>query len=103
MISKILKIFLLIFFWFIILLLETSLLNSFNLMLLLVIIINLIEDPESNLGIVSAFLAGILIDFNTTTYEFGIFSLSFVIFSLSVKIILIKFLKIPYVSWLPKI
>ncbi|MDD4662094.1 MAG: hypothetical protein PHG24_02320 [Candidatus Pacebacteria bacterium] len=84
-------------------LVQTSLITNFNFILLLVLVINLIEDPESNLGIISAFLVGFFIDFNSFTYQFGVFTFSLVTLSLFIKIILAKFLKIPYVSWLPKI
>jgi len=103
MISKILKIICLIFFWLLVVFFETSFLKGFSLTLFLVILINLIEDGESNLGIISAFFAGLLLDLNNTTYIFSFFTLSLIVFSLTSKIILIKFLKIPYVSWLPKI
>ena len=92
-------------FWFIIALVQTSFISAytdFNLIVLFIIIINLIENPESNFGIISAFLGGFFLDLNTT-FQFGLFTVGFVLFSLVIKIILLKFLRIPYVSWLPKI
>lgn len=103
MINKFIKLILLVVFWSLMVLIQTSLITSFNFILFLVIVNNLIEDPESNLGIISAFLVGLFIDLNTFTFQFGVFTLGLVALSLLIKIILAKFLKIPYVSWLPKI
>ncbi|MDD4358811.1 MAG: hypothetical protein PHY30_03285 [Candidatus Pacebacteria bacterium] len=105
MINKTLKIVLIALFWFLLMLIQTSFISiftDFNFIVLLIVIINLIENPESNFGLLSAFLAGIFLDFNTT-YYFGIFTLGLVLFSLTAKIVLLKFLKIPYVSFIPKI
>ncbi len=105
MINKLFKIVLSAMFWFLVALIQTSFFSiytDFNLIILFIVIINLIENPENNFGLISAFLGGLLLDLNIT-YQFGLFTLSLVIFSLIVKIILLKFLRIPYVSWLPKI
>lgn len=105
MINKTLKIVLIALFWFLLMLIQTSFISiftDFNFIVLLIVIINLIENPESNFGLLSAFLAGIFLDINTT-YYFGIFTLGLVLFSLTAKIVLLKFLKIPYVSFIPKI
>ena len=71
-------------------------------MITLLVVVNLIENPESNLGILSAFIGGLFLDLNFT-YPFGLFTLGLVLFSIIIKFFLSKFLKIPYVSWLPKI
>ena len=105
MINKIIKILLILTFWFLITILQTSFLSiftNFNLMIALLIIVNLIENPENNLGLLSAFIGGLFLDLNST-YPFGLFTLGLVLFSIIIKFLLSKFLKIPYVSWLPKI
>jgi len=105
MIKKLTKIIILIMFWLLISLFQNSFLSiytNFNFLCLLVIVLNIIENPESKLGIISAFLGGLLLDLSTT-YEFGLFTISLVILSLIVKTILSKFLKIPYASFIPKI
>lgn len=105
MINKIVKILLIILFWFFLTILQTSFISiftDFNLVVALILIINLIEDPESNFGLLSAFLGGLCLDLNSTL-PFGVFTISLILFSIIAKFILSKFLKIPYVSWLPKI
>lgn len=105
MINKIFKILLVVLFWFFLILIQTSFISiytDFNFIILFIVIINLIEDPENNFGLISAFLGGLFLDLNTT-YQFGIFILGLVVFSLTVKMVLLKFLRIPYVSFIPKI
>jgi cell shape-determining protein MreD len=105
MINKIIKIVYSLAFWFVLMLMQTSFLSiytDFNLIILLIIVINLIEDPENNFGFISSLFGGLLLDLNTT-YPFGLFTIGCILFWLIIKIILLKFLRIPYVSWLPKI
>ena len=105
MINKVIKIFLIAFFWFLITIIQTgfiSIFTEFNLIVAIIIVVNLIEDPESNFGLLGAFCGGFFLDLNSTL-PFGVFMVSSVLFSIIIKFILSKFLKIPYVSWLPKI
>ncbi|MDD3032777.1 MAG: hypothetical protein PHX52_01800 [Candidatus Pacebacteria bacterium] len=105
MINKVIKIFLIAFFWFLITIIQTgfiSIFTEFNLIVAIIIVVNLIEDPENNFGLLGAFCGGFFLDLNSTL-PFGVFMVSSVLFSIIIKFILSKFLKIPYVSWLPKI
>lgn len=105
MINKALKILFIFFFWLTLMIFETSFLSiftDFSLIIFLIIVINLIENPESNFGLLSAFLGGLFLDLNSSQ-SFGFFTFGAIIFSLTIKFILSKFLRIPYVSWLPKI
>jgi len=105
MISKVIKILFSLVFWFLLTLIQTSFLSiytDFNFIILLIIIIILIEEPENNFGFISALFGGLLLDLNTT-HPFGLFAIGCVLFWLIIKIILLKFLRIPHVSWLPKI
>ena len=93
-----------IFFFLIVLFQESfiSLYINFNFAILLLIIINLIEDPKRNFGLISAFFVGIFMDLNSA-YFFGLYTISFVVIAMLIKTILFKFLRTAYVSWLPKI
>lgn len=105
MINKIIKILLTLVFWFLLMIIQTSFLaiySDFNLIIFLIIVIVLIEDPENSFGLISSLFGGLLLDLNTT-YPFGLFTVGCVLFWLIIKIVFQKFLRIPYVSWLPKI
>lgn len=105
MINKTVKILLIALFWFFIAIIQTgfiSIFTDFNLIVAIIVVVNLIENPENNFGLISAFCGGFFLDLNSTL-PFGLFMISSILFSIIIKFILSKFLKLPYVSWLPKI
>lgn len=105
MIKQIIKILILslaIYFWFIF---ESSyfpFLTFFSFLLSFIILINLFEDPHGRIGLFSAFLAGLLMDIYSSHY-IGLFAISFLFFSLLLKFILSKYVRMGSFSWLPKI
>ena len=101
MITKAIKVILTGVFSFFLVLIETSA-HLFWFSIILVFLLNLMEDPKSNLGLWLAFFVGVFIDFSTTAI-FGIWTIILVLSSIVIKYVLAKFLKLPHVSWIPKI
>ncbi|MFA5714753.1 MAG: hypothetical protein WC998_03360 [Candidatus Paceibacterota bacterium] len=105
MIKEIIKtfiLFLIIYFWFI---LESSylpFLTFFSFLLIFVVLINLFEEPQGRIGLFSAFMTGLLMDIYSS-HHIGLFAVSFSLFSLLLKFILSKYVRMGSFSWLPKI
>lgn len=74
----------------------------FNFLIVLVLIINLLEDPQEKLGLYSALMAGIMLDFYSP-YYFGGMALSLLVISFILKFLLSRYVRIPSLPWLPKI
>lgn len=74
----------------------------FSFLALLVLAINLLEEPQGRLGLITAFFFGLLLDIYSIHF-IGLMALSFLLSSLLLKFILFKYVRIPSVSWMPKI
>jgi len=74
----------------------------FSFLAVFVLLINVLEEPQGRLGLISAFLLGLLIDIYSAHY-IGLMALSFLLCSWLLKYILFKYVRIPSLSWMPKI
>lgn len=74
----------------------------FSFLVLLVLAINLLEEPQGRLGLISAFFLGLMVDIYSTHF-IGLVALSLLLVSLLLKFILFKYVRIPSLSWMPKI
>ncbi len=105
MIKEVLKtllVFVVMYYWFIF---ETSYLPFFTCLSFItafVILLNLLEEPKGKMGTVAAFFLGLLMDIFSAHY-IGILALSLFLASLLLKYILYRYVRIPSVSWIPKI
>lgn len=91
-----------IYFWFIF---ESSyfpFLTFVSFLLLFVVLVNLLEEPQGRIGLFSAFLTGLLMDIYSSHF-IGLYAISFLLFSLLLKFILSKYVRVGSLSWLPKI
>lgn len=74
-----------------------------NFMVFLALAICLLEEPKKKLGYSAAFWAGFYLDLLAGARWFGIFTVSFLIVAVIIKIVLDKYVKIPPWQWLTKI
>lgn len=74
----------------------------FSFLSLFVLAINLFEEPQGRLGLISAFFFGLMVDIYSSHFM-GLAALSFLLASLLLKFILFKYVRIPSFSWMPKI
>lgn len=105
MIKGILKTLVLLIVMYYLFLFEMSFLpffTFFSFLMLLVVLINIFEDPAGRIGLFSAFFYGLLWDIYSSHY-IGLMALSFLVFSLLLKFILSKYVRMGSLSWLPKI
>lgn len=101
-IVKILALFILMYYWFIF---EMSYLPFFtcvSFIALFVVLINLLEEPKGRTGTIAALFLGLLMDIYSAHY-IGLLALSFFFASLLLKYILFRYVRIPSISWIPKI
>jgi len=76
--------------------------TCFSFIVLFVLAVNLLEEPQGRLGIISAFFLGLMIDI-FSTHLIGLVALSLLFLSLLLKFILFKYVRIPSLPWMPKI
>lgn len=74
----------------------------FSLLGLFVLMVNILEEPQGRLGLVSAFFFGLMIDIYSVHF-IGLVAMSLLLLSLLLKFILFKYVRIPSLSWMPKI
>ncbi len=89
-----------IFIAYIISLIESGFMTHFhffNLTLLYIIFFNLLEDPKKNTGIMLATFCGFLFDIFSLSIM-GIYTITFLVFSLLFKLILRKYVRLPILS-----
>jgi rod shape-determining protein MreD len=79
-----------------------SFFTSFSFLILFVLVINVLEEPQGRIGLISAFFFGLILDIYSAHY-IGLMALSFSLVSLLLKFILFKYVRIPSLSWIPKI
>lgn len=105
MINKFFKIILTGMVFYFLVLIQNSFLNAivnFNFLILFLLILNLIEDPESNLGLWAAFFTGFFMDLSSIHF-LGFWTLSLAGGALLIKLLFSKVFKFPYLSFIPKI
>jgi rod shape-determining protein MreD len=105
MIKEILKTLFLVIAMYYLFIFESSYLpffTFFSFLVLFVLVVNLLEEPQGRLGLISAFFFGLMLDIYSTHF-IGLMALSFLLASLLLKFILFKYVKIPSLSWMPKI
>ena len=76
--------------------------TCFSFLVLFVLAVNLLEEPQGRLGMISAFILGLMIDIYSAHF-IGLMALSLLIVSLLLKFMLFKYVRIPSISWIPKI
>ena len=79
-----------------------SFFTSFSFLIFFVLAINVLEEPQGRIGLISAFFFGLMLDIYSAHYV-GLMALSFSLVSLLLKFILFKYVRIPSLSWIPKI
>ncbi|MCK9445532.1 rod shape-determining protein MreD [bacterium] len=105
MIKAILKILVLCIAMYYLFVFESSYLPFFTFFSFLasfILVVNILEEPQGKLGLIVAFFFGLLIDIYSTHY-IGLAALSFLLCSWLLKYILFKYVRIPSLSWMPKI
>ena len=105
MIKEIIKTLVLVVAMYYLFIFESSYLSFFtffSFLTLFVLLINVLEEPQGRLGLVSAFFLGLMLDIYSTHF-IGLVALSFLLVSLLLKFILFKYVRIPSLSWMPKI
>jgi len=102
MIKKIIKILFLGLFLYLFFLIELSPFYLFPFLLIFLFLINLLEDPRGNLGLFSSFFVGLFWDIYSSNY-IGMMAILLPALFILLKIILFKYVRIPSVSWIPKI
>lgn len=105
MINKIIKSLIMFFILYYLLIFEMSYLSFFTFLsfaIFLVALINIIEEPREKLGLFLSFFLGLIIDIYSSNY-LGTAAISFLVFSLILKFILFRYVRIPSVSSMPKI
>jgi len=76
--------------------------TCFSFLYLFVLVINVLEEPHGRLGTISAFILGLMIDIYSTHF-IGLMAFSLLFISLLLKFMLFKYVRIPSISWIPKI
>lgn len=66
---------------------------QFNFLFIVVLIINILEDPNKNNGLFIAIVTGLLFDV-FSPYFFGLVTILFVVFSIFIKYILLRYVRI---------
>lgn len=105
MIKKIIKTLVLVAAMYYLFIVESSYLpffTFFSFLALFVLMVNLLEEPQGKLGLISAFFFGLMIDIYSTHF-IGLIALSLLLASLLLKFILFKYVRIPSLPWIPKI
>jgi rod shape-determining protein MreD len=105
MIKEIFKTLVLVIAMYSLFIIESSYLpffTFFSFLFLFVLVVNLLEDPQGRLGLLTAFFFGLMMDIYSTHF-IGLMALSFLLISLLLKFILFKYVRIPSLSWIPKI
>lgn len=105
MIKEIFKTLILIAIIYFLFIFEASYLSFFtffSILAPLVLLINVLEEPQGRVGLYAAFFFGLIFDIYSTHF-IGLLALSFSIGSLLLKFILFKYVRIPSLSWMPKI
>ena len=105
MIEKTIKSIIIFSFLYFLLILEMSYLPFFTFIsfaISLTVLINLFEEPKEKLGLFFSFFLGLIIDIFSSNY-LGMAAVSFLLFALILKFILFRYVRVPSVSWLPKI
>ncbi|HNY36300.1 MAG TPA: hypothetical protein PLD14_03400 [Candidatus Pacearchaeota archaeon] len=105
MIKEIFKTVFLIVAMYYLFIFETSYLlffTFFSFLIFLVLLINFLEEPQGRIGLFSAFFLGLMLDIYSAHF-IGLLALSFLLGSLLLKFILSKYVRIPSLSWMPKI
>jgi len=74
-----------------------------NFSILLTIVICLLEESQKLIGIFCAFWTGLFLDLYFGSNLFGIFTISFLLFSVIIKLALYKYVKLSPWQWLSKI
>jgi cell shape-determining protein MreD len=74
----------------------------FSFLVLFVLAINVLEEPQGRLGLISAFFFGLMLDIYSAHF-IGLMAVSLLLASLLLKFILFKYVRIPSLSWMPKI
>ncbi len=100
--SEIKKILVYIIIYFIFILLQTSFLISFgvlgiifNLIIISVIAYNSLEDSKKISGLFNAIIGGIFLDFFSSSFFFGFFTLILLVIAMLIKFVLRKYVRIP--------
>jgi rod shape-determining protein MreD len=105
MIKEIIKTLVLLIGMYYLFILESSYLpffTFFSFLVLFFLAVNLLEEPQGRLGLIMAFFFGLMIDIYSTHF-IGLMALSLLLSSLLLKFILFKYVRIPSLSWMPKI
>jgi rod shape-determining protein MreD len=76
--------------------------TCFSFLILFVLAVNFLEEPQGRLGVISAFILGLMIDIYSAHF-IGLVALSLLFVSLLLKFMLFKYVRIPSISWIPKI
>lgn len=74
----------------------------FSVSILLVLLVNIFETPGGRMGLFSAFFLGLMMDLYSAHW-IGIWAISFLLFSLLLKFILSRYVRMESVGWVPKI
>ncbi|PIZ89974.1 MAG: hypothetical protein COX88_00930 [Candidatus Nealsonbacteria bacterium CG_4_10_14_0_2_um_filter_35_20] len=110
MVPKVLKIFLILIIFYFLVLIQISFLPFFtifskniHLILILIIVINLIEKPKGKVGLYSAIFGGIFLDISSSYYFLGFNTAVFLAISIFLKLILLRYVKLPSFQKFPEI
>ncbi|MFA5013635.1 MAG: hypothetical protein WC520_03715 [Candidatus Paceibacterota bacterium] len=74
-----------------------------SLSLVIPILICLFEEPEKLLGVYAAFWAGFFADTLSFSMYYGIMTITMVLAAFLIKLILLKYVRVPSSAWLSKI
>jgi rod shape-determining protein MreD len=102
MIKKIIKTIILGAFIYFLFLLSLPPFSFFPFLLVLIFLINLSESPKESLGLLSAFFVGLFWDIYSSHF-IGMMAIALPAMCILLKIILSKYVRIPSISWIPKI